>query len=94
MRRAFRRRKVRIVAVAVLVPVLAVFGFGIYLASLSGDLPWQTDPTRISEEIEPFSGIEGFSAPTALPTRAATPKGATPASATSRAGAPAATPSR
>ena len=82
MRNAFRQRKVRIAAVAVLVPVLAIFAFGIYLASLAGDLPWQEDPTRISEELEPFSGIEGFSAPTALPTRAATPRvgTATPAS--------------
>jgi hypothetical protein len=74
MMNAFRQRRVRIAAVVVLVPVLAVFALGIYLASLSGDLPWQEDPTRISEELEPFSGIEGFAAPTALPTRAATPR--------------------
>lgn len=73
MKNALRRRAVRIAAVALLVPMLIVFGFGIYLASLSGDLPWQVDPTRISEGFEPFSGIEGFAAPTALPTRAATP---------------------
>jgi hypothetical protein len=76
----FQQRRVRIAAVAVLVPVLAVFAFGIYLLSLSGDLPWQEDPTRISGEIEPFSGIEGFSPPTALPTRAATPWIGTPVS--------------
>ncbi len=73
MRNAFRRRVVRIAAVVVILPMLAVFGFGIYLASLSGDLPWQVDPTRISGQIEAFSGIEGFAAPTPLPTRAATP---------------------
>jgi hypothetical protein len=73
MRNAFRRRAVRIAAIAVVVPMLAVFGFGIYLASLAGDLPWQVDPTRISGEIEAFSGIEGFTVPTPLPTRAATP---------------------
>jgi hypothetical protein len=70
---ALRRRKVRIVTAFVLVPVLAALGFGFYLASLSGDLPWQTDPTRISESFEPFAGIEGFTTPTRIPTRAATP---------------------
>lgn len=73
MRNAFRRRWVQIAAVLVIVPMLAVFGFGLYLASLAGELPWQVEPTRISGEIEPFSGIEGFTAPTPLPTRAATP---------------------
>jgi len=88
MSSALRRRKVRIVAAVVLVPVLAVFGFGIYLASLSGDLPWQTDPTRISEEIAPFSGIEGFMTPTRIPTRAATPKVAIPKAASPAARTP------
>jgi hypothetical protein len=78
MRSAFRKRKVRIVAAVVLIPVLTAFAFGIYLASLAGDLPWQTDPTRISEGFEPFSGIEGFSTPTRIPTRAATTATAPP----------------
>jgi hypothetical protein len=82
MTSAFQHRRVRIAAVVVMVPVLAAFAFGIYLASLSGDLPWQEDPTRISESFEPFSGIEGFSAPTPLPTRAATPRVGTPTPAT------------
>jgi hypothetical protein len=88
MRNAFRRRGVRIAAIVVLVPILAVFGFGIYLASLSGDLPWQTDPTRISEGFVPFSGIEGFNTPTRIPTRAATPGLATPTVATPGAATP------
>jgi hypothetical protein len=78
MSSALRNRRVRILGILVLVPVLAVFGFGIYLASLSGALPWQTDPTRISEGFAPFSGIEGFETPTRIPTRAASPPAATP----------------
>jgi len=80
MKSAFRRRKVQVVAAVVLVPLVVVFGFGMYLASVAGDLPWQADPTRISEEIAPFSGIEGFTTPTRIPTRAATPKAGTPTS--------------
>ena len=80
MKSAFRSRKVRILAVIVLVPVLAAFGFGIYLASLSGDLPWQTDPTRISESLEPFAGIEGFTTPTRIATSATTSELTTPVS--------------
>lgn len=79
MTTAFRRRKVRIAAVVLLVPVLAVLGFGIYLASLTDSLPWQTQPTRISQGFAPFSGIPGFATPTRIPIRAASPR-ATPAS--------------
>lgn len=55
-----------IVAVLLVIPVVIVLGFGIYLASLSGDLPWQTDPTRIP--ITPFANF-----PTAVPDPAGTP---------------------
>jgi hypothetical protein len=82
MRSAIRGRRVRILGIVILVPVLAVFGSGIYLASLSGALPWQTDPTRISEGFAPFSGIEGFETPTQIPTRAASPPAATPSAGT------------
>ncbi|MEA2526296.1 MAG: hypothetical protein QOF01_926 [Thermomicrobiales bacterium] len=92
MNSAFRRRRVRIVAAIVLVPVLAAFGFGIYLASVAGDLPWQTDPTRISEGFEPFSGIEGFTTPTRIATRAATPASASRAGAVSGVGTPTSVP--
>lgn len=51
--------------------LLAVVGFGVYLAGEAGELPWQTDPTRIA--ITPFAGIEGFSQPTAIPTAVPTP---------------------
>jgi hypothetical protein len=88
MMSAFRRRKVQVVAIVVLVPVVVVFGFGLYLASLAGALPWQTDPTRISQDIAPFSGIEGFSTPTRIPTRAARTAAATPAASSPKAGTP------
>lgn len=51
--------------------LLIVVGLGVYLAGEAGELPWQTDPTRIA--ITPFAGIEGFSAPTAVPTAVPTP---------------------
>jgi hypothetical protein len=92
MKSVFRRRKVQVAVAVVLVPVVVVFGFGMYLASLAGELPWQTDPTRISEEIAPFSGIEGFTTPTRIPTRAASPAAATPGASTPRAGTPTSVP--
>ncbi|HEY7030304.1 MAG TPA: hypothetical protein VH482_03205 [Thermomicrobiales bacterium] len=90
MMSAFRRRKVQVAAAVVLVPVVIVVGFAMYLASVAGDLPWQTDPTRISEGFVPFAGIQ---TPTRIPTRAATPRAATPGISTPRAGTPTAVPS-
>jgi hypothetical protein len=75
MKSALHSRKVQIISVIVIIPLIAIFGFGIYLASLAGDLPWQADPTRISDSFAPFAGIEGFTTPTRIPTRAATPVG-------------------
>ena len=66
--RLFGRRRNRIIAVAVLVPVLVAVGFGLYLASLAGELPLQADPTRIA--ITPFADIPGFGAPTEAPSSA------------------------
>jgi hypothetical protein len=63
----YRRRWAQVLAVVVLVPLIAVVGFGIYLASLAGDLPWQTDPTRVAVGITPFADIPGFTAPTQAP---------------------------
>ncbi len=78
MNRLFGRRRNRIIAVAVLVPLLVAVGFGLYLASLAGELPWQVDPTRIAPGITPFAGIPGFGSPTltlvdAPPVAAASP---------------------
>jgi hypothetical protein len=73
VRKLFRKRSTRIVAVLVAVPMIAVAAFGIWLASVAGELPWQTDPTRIA--ITPFADIPGFTAPkieTSVPTEAAT----------------------
>ncbi len=68
MNRLFGRRRNRLIAVAVLVPVLVAVGFGLYLASLAGELPWQAEPTRIA--ITPFADIPGFNAPPAAPSNA------------------------
>lgn len=77
MRRALQRRKVRTIGMIVLVPLLIAFGFGIYLASLAGELPWQSDPTRISGNIGAFEGLD---VGTPRRTRAATPTGTSVAS--------------
>lgn len=63
-----------IVALAALIVVvfMVVVGYGTYLAGQAGELPWQTQPTRIA--ITPFAGIPGFdpaaSPPAATPTPA------------------------
>lgn len=65
MRSAIRRPWVRVVAIAMTLTLIAVVSFGLYLASLAGDLPWQEDPTRIP--ITPFADIPGFSLPGVTP---------------------------
>lgn len=75
--RSFLRKPIgKIIAAVSFTVVAVVVGFAIYLASLTGSLPWQTDPTRIA--ITPFAGIPGFN----LPVVTATPvtKTGTPAS--------------
>lgn len=65
----------KVIAGTTFAVAVAVVAFAIYLASLTGSLPWQTDPTRIP--ITPFAGIPGFNAPivTAAATPFATPNG-------------------
>ncbi|MEJ7838820.1 MAG: hypothetical protein WKF81_08385 [Thermomicrobiales bacterium] len=67
--------------------VLALGSYAYFLANMGGYLPWQEDPTPISNDITPFAG-EGFEnlpttpprrTPTSEPTSAATPA-ASPAS--------------
>ena len=52
------RRK--IIATLVLIPIGLVILFSLYLANTAGELPWQTDPTRIP--ITPFANL-----PTGVP---------------------------
>src|SRR5215213_10175598 len=68
MRDALKRRKVRIIGTIVLIPLLVAFGFGIYLANMAGELPWQSDPTRI-----PVVAFEGLDTGPKIAIRAATP---------------------
>jgi hypothetical protein len=73
LRRIFHKRWTRIAAVLVVIPMIGVAAFGIWIASVAGELPWQTDPTRIP--VTPFADIPGFTAPkvqTAVPTVSAT----------------------
>ena len=65
MMRGGRRSPKRALLVVLVLAVLLVGGFGLYLGSLAGELPWQEDPTRIP--ITPFADIPGFGAPTATP---------------------------
>ncbi len=75
--RSFLRKPIgKIIAAVSFAAVVGVVGFAIYLASLTGSLPWQTDPTRIA--ITPFADIPGFNAPVATATTVT--KAGTPAS--------------
>ncbi len=47
------RRK--IIATLVLIPIGVVLVFSLWLANEAGELPWQTDPTRIP--ITPFANL-------------------------------------
>ena len=71
-----RRRWGRVIAVLVLIPALIALGFGLYLGSLAGELPWQEDPTRIA--ITPFADLPGSGAADDSPTAAASPTPDTP----------------
>jgi hypothetical protein len=53
-------------AVALII-AFAFIGTGIYVASVAGDLPWQTDPTRVADSITPFAGLEVFIPATTVP---------------------------
>jgi len=48
-----------------LVLTLVVGGYGMFLASEAGRLPWQVDPTRIP--VTPFSDFPGFGNPSTPP---------------------------
>ncbi len=74
----FSRRAKAITAVILAVPAVIVVAYAIYLASIAGKLPWQADPTRISESLTPFANIPGFSFPTVVPAARNSPV-ATPA---------------
>jgi hypothetical protein len=70
--RAFLRKPIgKVIAGTTLALAIAVVAFAVYLASLTGSLPWQADPTRIP--ITPFADIPGFNAPVVTPTAVATP---------------------
>ncbi len=53
----------RVLLLAAVAVTLVVGGYGMYLASLAGELPWQAEPTRIP--ITPFADIPGFGPPAA-----------------------------
>jgi hypothetical protein len=66
-----RRHVISALIVAALLGVLVVGGYGMYLASEAGRLPWQVDPTRIP--ITPFADLPGFTAPAPAPTPTRSP---------------------
>ena len=51
----------RALLLAAIAVALVVGGYGMYLASLAGELPWQAELTRIA--VTPFADIPGFNAP-------------------------------
>jgi hypothetical protein len=55
-----------IVVLVVAIIVIAIGAYAYALLEEAGELPWQADPTRISEGIVPFSGL--FDTPTATAT--------------------------
>lgn len=62
-----RQRRSRIwagILVVALLVVLAIGGFGVYIAGEAGRLPWQEEPTRIA--VTPFANLPqpGTPAPT------------------------------
>ena len=63
-------RRRRLIALALVVPVVLGLALAVYLLNAAGDLPWQEDPTRISTGLTPFGDIPGFEQPTPIPTRA------------------------
>ena len=42
-------------ATLILIPLALVLGFSLYLANTAGELPWQSDPTRIP--VTPFANL-------------------------------------
>ncbi len=59
-----KTRKRAIIATLVLIPIGIVLFFSLYLADQAGELPWQTDPTRIP--VTPFANLPTM--PAASPT--------------------------
>lgn len=59
--RGARRRWLIVVVALFLLAVAVIGGFGTYMASEAGRLPWQEDPTRIP--ITPFADLPGVSTP-------------------------------
>ena len=68
-----RHRLLTFFAAVVLAFAIFIGSFGIYLAGEAGQLPWQEDPTPISNSITPFADIPGFTVPTATAVPATQP---------------------
>ena len=71
MSRIKRHPFASVIAAIALIFMIGVVAFAAYLASATGSLPWQEDPTRIP--VTPFTGIPGFTPPTPLPTATVAP---------------------
>lgn len=65
MQNSPRSRRRAIIATLVLIPIGIVLFFSLYLADQAGELPWQTDPTRIP--VTPFANLPTMPAGTPEP---------------------------
>lgn len=57
-----RPKRTRIVVLRIAIPAVMIAVFGIYLASIAGELLAREAPTRVP--VTPFAGIPGFTVPT------------------------------
>lgn len=84
-----RPRNIFLAAIAVV--VIAVGAYAYNLAEMGGYLPWQEDPTPITNDITPFAGAGFENLPTTPPRRTPTPEPTAPVAA-SPAASPVASP--
>jgi polyisoprenoid-binding protein YceI len=69
--------RTRLLLIVAAIPIFAVAGFGLYLLSLGGYLPGQTDPTPIGASITPFAdlALDSGSPPATISAPGSTPVG-------------------
>jgi hypothetical protein len=72
IKRINRHPVISVIACLGAAALIGMVVFGIYLASATDSLPWQSDPTRIPVPTA-FTDAGGFKVPTPLPTATKAP---------------------